>query len=47
MNYLPLMTEEEVQYICSVIPKNDTIIYFQHNPKEFAKICPEVYLDLI
>ena len=40
MNYLPLMTEEEVQYICSVIPKNDTIIYFQHNPKEFAKICP-------
>lgn len=40
MSYLPLLTENEAQYICSVIPQRDTIVYFQHNPKEFAKICP-------
>lgn len=40
MSYLPLLTEDEARYICSVIPQKDTIAYFQHNPKEFAKICP-------
>ena len=40
MNYLPLLTEDEVRYICSVIPHQDTIAYFKHNPKEFAKIRP-------
>lgn len=40
MNYLPQLTEEEVRYICSVIPTQDTIAYFQHNPKEFSKIRP-------
>lgn len=40
MNYLSLLSEDEIRYICSVIPQRDTIAYFQHNPKEFAKICP-------
>ena len=40
MKYLPLMTEDEIRYVCSVIPTKDAVGYFQHNPKEFAKICP-------
>lgn len=40
MNYLPQLTEDEVRYICSVIPLRDSISYFQRNPKEFAKIMP-------
>ncbi len=40
MNYLPLLTEDEVRYICSAIPIQDAIAYFQHNPKEFAKVRP-------
>lgn len=40
MSFLPLLTEEEIQYICSVIPQQDTITYFKHNTKEFGKICP-------
>lgn len=40
MNYLPLLTEDEARYICSIIPHQDTISYFKHNPKEFAKIRP-------
>jgi hypothetical protein len=40
MKYLPLLTEDEVRYICSVIPHQDTIVYFKHNPKKFAQIRP-------
>lgn len=40
MNYLLQLTEDEVRYICSVIPLRDSISYFQRNPKEFAKIMP-------
>lgn len=40
MNYLPLLTEDEARYICSVIPYEHTINYFQKNPKELAKIRP-------
>lgn len=40
MKYLPVLTEEEVRYICSVVPQKDTVIYFKNNPKEYAKICP-------
>jgi len=40
MNYLPQLTENEVRYICSVIPLQDSIYYFQGNPKEFVKIMP-------
>lgn len=40
MNYLPQLTESEVRYICSAIPLQDSIYYFQRNPKEFAKIMP-------
>lgn len=40
MNYLPQLTENEVRYICSAIPLQDTIYYFQRNPKEFSKIMP-------
>lgn len=40
MNYLPQLTENEVRYICSVIPLQDSIYYFQRNPKKFAKIMP-------
>lgn len=40
MNYIPLLAEEEMQYICSVIPRRHVSDYFRRNPKEFAKICP-------
>ncbi len=40
MNYLPLMTDDEIKYICTVIPQKRVSDYFRHNPKEFAKICP-------
>ncbi|HVI41687.1 MAG TPA: hypothetical protein VM577_13625 [Anaerovoracaceae bacterium] len=40
MNYLLQLTDDEIRYICSVIPTQDTIAYFQHNPKEFSKILP-------
>lgn len=40
MNYIPLLAENEIQYICSVIPQKHVSDYFRHNPKEFAKICP-------
>ncbi|MDK2812889.1 MAG: hypothetical protein PWQ08_144 [Clostridiales bacterium] len=40
MNYLPLMTDDEIQYICTVIPQKRISDYFRRNPKEFAKICP-------
>jgi len=40
MNYLSMLTEDEARYICSVIPYEHTINYFQQNPKEFAKIRP-------
>lgn len=40
MNYLPLMTENEIQYICTVIPEKRVSDYFRRNPKEFSKICP-------
>lgn len=40
MKYLPMMTEDEIRYICAVIPIRDAVGYFRNNPKEFAKICP-------
>lgn len=40
MNYLSLLTEEEVHYICSVIPLQDSVYYFKKYPKDFAKIMP-------
>ena len=40
MNYLPQLTDDELYYICSVIPNKDTIAYFQQKPKEFSKIRP-------
>lgn len=40
MNYLLLLNENEIRYICSVIPHQHTIDYFKQNPEEFAKIRP-------
>lgn len=40
MSYLPLLDEAEIHYICSVIPARDVAVYFQSNPKEFAKLRP-------
>ena len=40
MNYLPQLIEDEVRYICSVIPLQDSISYFRGDPREFAKIKP-------
>ena len=40
MNYLPQLTEDELRYICLVVPYQDTIAYFSKNPKEFTKIRP-------
>lgn len=40
MSYLPQLIEEEIHYICSIIPYQDTIGYFTKNSKEFNKIRP-------
>ncbi|ACV64028.1 hypothetical protein Dtox_3296 [Desulfofarcimen acetoxidans DSM 771] len=40
MNYLPTMTEDEIRYICSVIPLQDSVGYFKYYPKDFAKVMP-------
>ncbi|CUH95393.1 hypothetical protein P22_1463 [Propionispora sp. 2/2-37] len=40
MNYLSQLTEDELRYICLVVPYQDTIAYFSKKPKEFAKIRP-------
>lgn len=40
MKYLPLMTNYEIKYICSVIRPQIASSYFQRHPKEFAKIFP-------
>lgn len=40
MNYLPMLTEDEIKYICSVISLQETVWYFKRYPKDFAKIMP-------
>lgn len=40
MNYLALLTDSEIHYICSIIPERRVSNYFRHFPKEFSKICP-------
>lgn len=40
MNYIPLLSENEIKYICSVTPHKYVSDYFRYHPKEFAKICP-------
>ena len=40
MKYLPQLTEDEVRYICSVIPLQESVCYFKHYPKDFAKVMP-------
>jgi hypothetical protein len=40
MNYLTMLTEEEIKYICSVIPLQEAVWYFKQYPKDFAKVMP-------
>ena len=40
MRYLLQLTEEELEYICSVIPYADVVKYLNTCPKEFGKIRP-------
>jgi hypothetical protein len=40
MNYLPMMTDQEIKYVCSVIPLHEIIAYFKQHPKEYGKILP-------
>ena len=40
MSYLPQLIEDEIHYICSIIPYQDTIRCFNKNAKEFNKIRP-------
>ena len=40
MKYLPMMSEDEIRYVCSVIPLQNSVEYFKRNPKSFAKIMP-------
>jgi len=40
MNYLPLMTEDEIRYVCSAIPLRELVLYFNQYPKDFAKVMP-------
>lgn len=38
MNYLPMLTEDEIRYVCSVIPLKESVDYFKHYPKDFNKV---------
>jgi archaellum component FlaC len=40
MKYLSLLTDDEIRYVCSIIPPQNATAYFQKSPKEFAKILP-------
>lgn len=40
MKYLTMMTDNEIKYVCSVIPLKETVRYFKKYPKEFSKIMP-------
>ena len=40
MNYLIDFTKEEIKYICTVIPHQETVSYFRKYPKEFTKLRP-------
>lgn len=40
MSYLPLLTEDEVRFVCSIIHSDYVTDYLQHHPKELAKIRP-------
>ncbi len=40
MNYLPMMTEDEIRYICSVIPFKESVGYFNRYPNDFVKVMP-------
>lgn len=40
MNYLIDITEEDIRYVCSAIPYQETTSYFKRYPKEFAKLRP-------
>lgn len=40
MKYIMDLTNEDIKYICTVIPYQETAAYFRKNPKEFTKIRP-------
>jgi hypothetical protein len=40
MNYMTELIENDLKYICSVIPYEETTKYFNKYPKEFSKIKP-------
>lgn len=40
MNYLIDLTKEEIKYVCTVIPCQETVDYFRRYPKEFSKLRP-------
>lgn len=40
MNYLPILNEDEIKYVCSVIPLKESVGYFKRYPKDFAKVMP-------
>lgn len=40
MKYITNLTKEEIKYICTVIPYQETAAYFKKYPKEFTKIRP-------
>lgn len=40
MNYLLDLTKEEIKYICSEIPFQESVAYFRRYPKEFTKLKP-------
>lgn len=40
MKYIMDLADEDIKYICTVIPYQETAAYFKKNPKEFTKIRP-------
>ncbi|MDF2902481.1 MAG: hypothetical protein K0S25_119 [Bacillus sp. (in: firmicutes)] len=40
LQFLPQLTNDDIRYICSVVPYQDTLAYFRKYPKQFTKIRP-------
>lgn len=38
MKYLSMLADDEIKYICSVIPLQDSVNYFRQYPKYFSKV---------
>ncbi len=40
MSYLPLLSDDDIRFVCSIIPHEEVIRYFSRHPKDLAQIRP-------